>query len=196
MLSERLGTKQENADASEESEFLPEETPLLQRIIGLGYVMLFMLRPAKNDQPSVLVLKVCKRKYALAAAKRINRIFKILGDNTRCAAVPEVFLNPDSRSPLQLFRVPADKLFVLAESPEWDPPIRLTVAEQTICEKEGAVMVLGRSGTGKTCCIAMKMWKDVEESAFRRQPRRLCFVARSQALCIAVMNQVETLHHV
>ena len=59
-------------------------------------------------------------------------------------------------------------------------PLRLTSVESAIIEKSGSVLVLGRSGTGKTIVIANKMTYDRRMSASEGQQ---LFVCRSARVC-------------
>ena len=58
------------------------------------------------------------------------------------------------------------------------PDLRLTNEEDILVNREGCVLVLGRSGTGKTSCTAMRIAADLKSGAFRQ-----LFVARSSRLC-------------
>ena len=42
------------------------------------------------------------------------------------------------------------------------PDLRLTAEENDIVAKDGCQLVLGRSGTGKTSCTAMRISRDVK----------------------------------
>lgn len=67
------------------------------------------------------------------------------------------------------------------EKESWTPPLRLTSAEKEVVQKPGTVLVLGRSGTGKTVCICNRMVCDAD---FHRDPTELrqLFVSRSNRI--------------
>jgi hypothetical protein len=101
-----------------------------------------------------------------------------------------VLLDPQSNIPLKLYPVP-DLQQLSREN--WRAPLRLNRLEQSVRGQGGTVLLLGRSGTGKTLCLMDRMQHD--RAQLQRQwdaacnggssPRRLSqlFVARSQQLC-------------
>jgi hypothetical protein len=70
---------------------------------------------------------------------------------------------------------------------EWKPRLHLTAEELQVVRRTGTVLVLGRSGTGKTICIANRMDYDREEDKGVSQ----LFVARSRRICSYVRGLVE-----
>uniref|UniRef100_A0A7S3MCI7 DNA helicase n=1 Tax=Spumella elongata TaxID=89044 RepID=A0A7S3MCI7_9STRA len=114
-----------------------------------------------------------------------------------------VMLDPQGNIPLKIFPVP-DLSELSAE--HWRAPLRLNKLEQSVRKQTGAVLLLGRSGTGKTLCLMDRMHHDrmqlqrtgsvtkvlsgsggsgaaSEDSASGvRRPTQL-FVARSLQLC-------------
>ena len=62
-------------------------------------------------------------------------------------APTNVLLDPESDTPLKLFLVRYDDITRLGSS--WQPPLYLTTEERLIVEREGTVLLLGRSGTGR-----------------------------------------------
>ena len=66
----------------------------------------------------------------------------------------------------------------------WEPKLRLTSKEEQVIESMETVLLLGRSGTGKTICIANKMQADRRVAACTSQ----LFVARSPRICLLVAS--------
>ncbi len=64
----------------------------------------------------------------------------------------------------------------------WEPPLRLTSKEHAVIQERSTVLLLGRSGTGKTICIANKMAWDREDCKAEGGLNQL-FVARSGRIC-------------
>ena len=95
-------------------------------------------------------------------------------------APTNVLLDPESDTPLKLFLVRYDDISRLGSS--WQPPLYLTTEERLIVEKEGTVLLLGRSGTGKTVCICNRIDFDRHRHANDTTFKAL-FVARSKRIC-------------
>jgi DNA-binding NtrC family response regulator len=51
--------------------------------------------------------------------------------------------------PLKLYDVSFDNIDAIADQ-SWMPPMHLTEEERAVVEAKGTVLLLGRSGTGKT----------------------------------------------
>ena len=112
------------------------------------------------------------------------------GEGERHEIIPEVLLDPSGNTPLMVFDVMVNELPQLETG--WQPPMRLTTREKEIVDHEGLVTILGRSGTGKTLCMAMRMLKDLERaSTVHIDDFRQIFVARSDRLCRQVRRLVE-----
>ena len=104
--------------------------------------------------------------------------------------IPEVLLDPHGNTPLLVFDVMVSDLPRLGS--DWQPPMHLTRKEREIVDHEGIVTILGRSGTGKTLCMAMRMLKDSERAAAGKvEDFRQIFVARSAKLTRQVKRFVE-----
>jgi len=73
----------------------------------------------------------------------------------------------------------------------WTPKLHLTEEERDVVKATGTVLVLGRSGTGKTICICNRMEYD-RQKAFLGQDSNFSqlFVARSKRLCRYVAEAV------
>lgn len=105
------------------------------------------------------------------------------GDATAMKLDPDtVLLDPMSNCPLKLHQMRHFEIQRLATR-EWQPPLRLTGLEREIVERQGTVLLLGRSGTGKTCVIVNRMSHDRQQSTM---PLRQLFVARSRRICALV----------
>ena len=109
-------------------------------------------------------------------------------EGSRHEIIPEVLLDPLGNTPLMVYDVMVSELPDLQKG--WQPPMRLTSGEKEIVDKDGLVTILGRSGTGKTLCMAMRMLKDLERAAGIEDFRQI-FVARSVRLCRQVKRLVE-----
>jgi hypothetical protein len=66
----------------------------------------------------------------------------------------------------------------------WQPKLRLTSTEEQVIRSMETVLLLGRSGTGKTICIANKMQADRCVAPGTSQ----LFVARSSLICLLVAS--------
>lgn len=80
-------------------------------------------------------------------------------------------------------------LATLRTSPAWVPHLQLTDEERYVVETKGTVLLLGRSGTGKTICICNRMDYDRQRMAHDSSFTQL-FVARSQRLCRYVSETI------
>ena len=66
--------------------------------------------------------------------------------------IPEVLLDPEGMSPMQVHDLPVAELESvvlpkLLDGAKWDPPMKLTQQEKEIVNREQATLLLGRSGT-------------------------------------------------
>lgn len=106
--------------------------------------------------------------------------------NRSILSLHRILLDPIQDVPLKLHQVPRSDLRRLA-NPHWIPPLRLTPEEQRVVEKDGTVLLLGRSGTGKTICLATALARDSLGA-----PRGFAqlFVARSKKICRYVRRLV------
>jgi hypothetical protein len=114
-----------------------------------------------------------------------------------------VGLSPDTVIPNPLGNAPMKRYAVrfehLADS-SWTPKFVLSEKQQEINNFEGAVLLLGRSGTGKTINIADRMYSDrqrhvatnandaVDSTTIHRTPLRQLFVCRNPRLKQAMVN--------
>ena len=74
-------------------------------------------------------------------------------------AIPDeaVLLDPQANIPLKIY--PVLDLNTLSY-PNWRAPLRLNKLEQSVRSQSGTVLLLGRSGTGKTLCLMDRMHHD------------------------------------
>jgi ankyrin repeat protein len=93
---------------------------------------------------------------------------------------PEVLVEPSANVPLKIHTVHHTLLGQLVSDSTWTPPLKLTATEEEIVNRDGSVLLLGRSGTGKTLCVCNRMARDRQR--FGKELRQL-FVARTQRLC-------------
>jgi hypothetical protein len=155
----------------------------------------------RNGLRGILVWYVSKHKHVSKymaqideASMRLNRqlssarsLFE--GDEADALLLDgdTVLLDPMGNTPLKIHE--ADVRQLASKELLDSLPLRLTEAEKSVIGKSGSVLVLGRSGTGKTICIANKMTYDA-----RRRSSEGCqlFVCRSARVCALVSRLV---HH-
>jgi hypothetical protein len=97
-------------------------------------------------------------------------------------------LDPKKNVPWKIYRFPREQIEWLRYS-DWEPPLKLSAEERSVVigDSPNGVLLLGRSGTGKTICVISRMDRDRVkhiEQPKEPQPRlRQLFVARSFKLC-------------
>ena len=94
----------------------------------------------------------------------------------------QVLLSPDANTPLKIYELRSSRDLRRMQEEGWEPPLRLTSKEHAVVQERGTVLLLGRSGTGKTICIANKMAWDREDCKAQGGLSQL-FVARSGRIC-------------
>ncbi|KAL7543061.1 hypothetical protein ACHAXR_012566 [Thalassiosira sp. AJA248-18] len=100
----------------------------------------------------------------------------------------EVLLDVAGNVPMKLYGVHLNSINEIAMK-SWTPMLHLTDEERGVVEAEGTVLVLGRSGTGKTVCICNRMEYDLQK--YGQDPTfSQLFVARSKRLCRYVSEAV------
>jgi hypothetical protein len=99
-----------------------------------------------------------------------------------------ILLDPLGDTPLKLYKLHREDLNKLITG-TWQPPLYLTPEENMIVKKEGTVLLLGRSGTGKTICICNRISHDRHEAEGDPHFKQL-FVARSRGICKYVKESV------
>lgn len=78
-----------------------------------------------------------------------------------------VVLNPEGNTPVRFYEIPAYQLSGMLSMDvkfvhTWKPKLHLTKREKDAVEREGMVLLRGRSGTGKTWCICSRMQRDFD----------------------------------
>ena len=100
----------------------------------------------------------------------------------------EIFLDPLGNVPLKVYDIGTEDIDKIAKE-DWTPALHLTEEERDVVETVGSVLLLGRSGTGKTICICNRMEFDrqkfVKDESFSQ-----LFVARSPRLCTYVKTNI------
>ena len=94
----------------------------------------------------------------------------------------QVLLSPDANTPLKIYELRSSRDLRRMQEEGWEPPLRLTSKEHAVVQERGTVLLLGRSGTGKTICIANKMAWDRQDCKAQGGLSQL-FVARSGRIC-------------
>ena len=90
--------------------------------------------------------------------------------------------------PLKLYDVTFDSIDGISDE-SWMPPMHLTEEERDVVEAKGTVLLLGRSGTGKTICISNRIEYDRQRLGHKPNFTQL-FIARSSRLCRYVKDTV------
>ena len=89
---------------------------------------------------------------------------------------------------MKLYDVNFDNIDSIVEM-SWSPMMHLTEEERKVVEAKGTVLLLGRSGTGKTVCICNRM--EYDRQRLGRKPGFMqLFVSRSARLCNYVKKAV------
>jgi hypothetical protein len=102
--------------------------------------------------------------------------------------LPQILLDPLGNVPMKLYNLDFEEI---ENNKDWKPRLFLSTEEQEIVESKGTVLVLGRSGTGKTLCVCNRIDYDgrLMSNKVNGVVSSQLFVARSQQLC----NTVKTL---
>eukprot|EP00985_Skeletonema_marinoi_P006234 scaffold2699_cov140-Skeletonema_marinoi.AAC.8 len=100
-----------------------------------------------------------------------------------------VLLDIFGNVPLKVYDVNFNAINEITKD-SWTPQLHLTDEERDIVEAKGTVLVLGRSGTGKTICISSSIEFDRQSTAAHDPSFTQLFVARSVRLCRYVEGAV------
>jgi len=100
----------------------------------------------------------------------------------------EILLDALGNVPLKLYDVNFDNVDDIAKK-SWTPQMHLTDEEREVVEAKGTVLLLGRSGTGKTICICNRIEYDRQRLGHKPNFSQL-FVSRSSQLCRYVKDAV------
>eukprot|EP00547_Thalassionema_nitzschioides_P017852 CAMPEP_0194239112 /NCGR_PEP_ID=MMETSP0158-20130606/5677_1 /TAXON_ID=33649 /ORGANISM="Thalassionema nitzschioides, Strain L26-B" /LENGTH=1368 /DNA_ID=CAMNT_0038973517 /DNA_START=483 /DNA_END=4585 /DNA_ORIENTATION=- len=109
--------------------------------------------------------------------------FEFTADGLQDVREPEMLANPIANVPLKIHSVDVDDLERLLVDVNWTPPLKLTPNEESIVSREGTVLLLGRSGTGKTLCVCNRMARDRLCRKSSSENFRQLFVSRTSRLC-------------
>ena len=144
----------------------------------------------------------------------IKRTAKQLGSNKWLETSSEalnlseeiVLIDPMKNVPMRIYVTPTEEIDQLCNA-DWKAPLRFNKHEQSVRKQQGTVLLLGRSGTGKTLCLIDRMNRDqkllllqsegnseVDLSLCLPQHAQPCsqlFIARSTYLCKLVQKEVE-----
>ena len=101
----------------------------------------------------------------------------------------KVLLDIVGNVPLKVYDVDFNNINEMTKD-SWTPQLHLTEEERDIVEAEGTVLVLGRSGTGKTVCICNRIEHDRQARVGQDPTFTQLFVARSVRLCKYVQSTV------
>ena len=136
-----------------------------------------------------------------AQSRMTNSVSFTDGSNILKLSDEYVLLDPVGNVPLKLYITLSNELHMFKQD-GWIPPLRLTPKEKEVNAQSGTVLLLGRSGTGKTLCLCDRMSQDRldlannhdthdngnrdasvnTDASFRKGPNQL-FVSRSNRLC-------------
>jgi len=108
---------------------------------------------------------------------------KFTSENSPREDEPEMLANPIANVPLKIHSVDVDDLDRLLVDTNWTPPLKLTSNEEAIVTRKGTVLLLGRSGTGKTLCVCNRMARDRLVHKYGKGKFRQLFVSRTSRLC-------------
>jgi len=153
-----------------------------------------------TGEPSILVWYVSKHKWVSRYMVLIDKMLSRMGSprfhdidmlGTGAIALEEdtVMIDPLGNAPLRIHEMPTRQVFRMVNE-AWIPPLHLTSTEKEVVHAHGTVLVLGRSGTGKTVCVCNKIAYDLENHGEDDSFKQL-FVSRSHNLCTMVKSLVE-----
>jgi hypothetical protein len=97
-------------------------------------------------------------------------------------------LDPLGNVPAKLYDVNFDSIDTISDK-SWTPSMHLTEEERDVVEAKGTVLLLGRSGTGKTICISNRIEYDRQRLSHQKGFTQL-FISRSSRLCRYVEGSV------
>jgi hypothetical protein len=93
----------------------------------------------------------------------------------------KVFLDPLGNVPLKIYDIDINAIDEISLA-NWTPTLYLTAEERDVVEMQGTVLLLGRSGTGKTVCICNRM--ELDRKRYENDPHfSQLFISRSKRLC-------------
>eukprot|EP00956_Cyclotella_meneghiniana_P013913 scaffold20482_cov23-Cyclotella_meneghiniana.AAC.4 len=145
--------------------------------------------------------------WFVAKHKAVSRLMRLIDDAKSRSArqhLPEALVEEDYQRPATADNILLDvgnaplKVYDLnfnaledVTKESWTPQLHLTDEERSVVEADGTVLLLGRSGTGKTVCICNRM--ELDRLRFQHDPSfKQLFVSRSSRLCRYVKEVVGT----
>jgi hypothetical protein len=148
---------------------------------------------AKHKQVSRLMQLIDDSKSRSARQQMPQALISELQDESYTPPMneprKEVLLDIFNNVPLKIYDVNFNAINEIAKE-SWTPKLHLTDEERDIVEAEGTVLVLGRSGTGKTICICNRIEYDRQTGSGQDPLFNQLFVARSLRLCRYVEGAV------
>lgn len=163
----------------------------------------FRILWTEQDHETILIWYIAKH-------KEVSRLMDLIDDSENRSARQRVVLDVgpqadhssagptddgikldpfgNGNTPLKRWEIPSDE-FGSLEDAKWRPRLHLTEEEEKIVRTPGTVLLLGRSGTGKTVCICNRMEHDCSGYGGMEGFRQL-FVARSSRLCKLVSSTI------
>ena len=127
-----------------------------------------------------------RSKRQLVAASEVDSFYDAKTSNSSNT----IMLDPTGNVPMKVYEVTYENMHRLNDQ-AWCPPLYLNEKERDIVNTNGTVLVLGRSGTGKTVCISNRMDYDWRRFQCDHTFSQL-FISRSKKLCNYVKGNVES----
>lgn len=159
-------------------------------IFSIPLTVFILLAPPKSV--SRLAKLIDDAKNRTARQNLPENFVSELGQNgnssTEVTKKREVLLDALGNVPLKLYDVAFDNIDSIVKK-SWTPQMHLTEEERKVVEAKGTVLLLGRSGTGKTVCICNRIEFDRQRLGHKPMFTQL-FVARSSPLCVYVEGAV------
>lgn len=163
--------------------------------------------PSAGDHESILVWCVSKHDRVShnmlqidRACSKLSRAPIIRCQDEDCSNAflqideDAILLDPIGNTPLRIYATSRRELSKLSQNyTEWQPVLRLSRREREISEIAGTVLLIGRSGTGKTLTLCERMIRDkVLLSSISDEwiGASQLFVCRSKRLCEVVKSCV------
>ena len=171
------------------------KSPIYESKLDSGTRILWSrLQRTESKNKSILIWVICKHDFITREATRIDHSYTrlrsslsaeledtnyiILKDN-------DVLIEPASNVPLKMYIATKDELQLIS-SGDWKPPLLLNKYQKEINETVGTMLLLGRSGTGKTLSLCDRMRIDRHKNNLFSISQ--LFVSRSNRLCEMVKS--------
>jgi len=167
--------------------------PLFEAKLDAGMRIMWTELHRQGEAPSIMIWFVSKHDKVPHYVKLMNMYFS-RQKTARDAAVGiegdaislgehTCLLDPIGNSPMKIYMASRDDLATIGISNR-KLPLRLSSHEKRVNSHEGTVLLLGRSGTGKTVCLCNRMTQDRIhlKSSHGRNVITQLFVCRSRRL--------------